>query len=100
MKKKLSTILMILSLTFASHMTLATSESAESSIESNSELNSELKKELRPHRKHGPRMELTSEQKTCLESKIGKPEVTERPSREDMEAAFKACEIMPPKRHN
>lgn len=96
MKKKLSTILMILSLTFASHMTLATSESAESSIESNSE----LKKELRPHRKHGPRMELTSEQKTCLESKIGKPEVTERPSREDMEAAFKACEIMPPKRHN
>lgn len=98
MKRKLSTILLILSLSCSSQMILAQTDSTESGNESES--NSETRKEHRPHRKHGPHMELTSEQKTCLESKIGKPEVAERPSREVMEAAFKACEIVPPKRHN
>lgn len=87
---------MILSTTGYSHIAFAESESSESSIESISG----TKNEHRPHRKHGPHMELTTEQKACLESKIGKPEVAERPSREVMEAAFKACEIVPPKRPN
>ncbi len=96
MKQKLSTILLILSLSCSSQMILAQTESTDSGNESNSE----SRKEHRPHRKHGPHVELSSEQKTCLESKIGKPEAAERPSREVMEAAFKACEIVPPKRHD
>lgn len=36
---------------------------------------------------------LTSEQRSCLEAKLGKPGVGERPSREKAEAAFTACNV-------
>lgn len=48
-------------------------------------------------RRGPPRMNLTDEQRTCLESKIGKPGEGERPSREVMESAFEACGVEKPK---
>lgn len=48
---------------------------------------------------HGPRgggPQLTDEQRSCLDGKIGAPGSGTRPSREQMEAAFSACGIQPP----
>ncbi|MBX7232219.1 MAG: hypothetical protein K1X29_09060 [Bdellovibrionales bacterium] len=43
------------------------------------------------------RPEITEAQKSCLESKIGKPDQEgPRPTREEMESAFNACGITPP----
>lgn len=54
----------------------------------------------RPHhgRGHGPKLQLTDEQKSCLENLIGKPGEGERPSREKMEAAFNSCGVQKPSR--
>lgn len=50
-------------------------------------------------RGHGPRMQLTDSQKTCLDSKVGSPETnTERPSKEKMDEALAACGIEKPSR--
>ncbi|MBK9040134.1 MAG: hypothetical protein IPL83_13385 [Bdellovibrionales bacterium] len=43
-----------------------------------------------------PELNLTSEQRSCLEGEIGKPGEGSRPSREQMEAAFNACEVQAP----
>lgn len=48
-----------------------------------------------PGKGRGPN--LTDEQKTCLEGKIGPRDSGTRPSREAMEAAFAACGIEKPK---
>lgn len=47
---------------------------------------------------HGPGggPQLTDEQRSCLDGKIGAPGSGTRPSREQMEAAFSACGIQPP----
>lgn len=45
-----------------------------------------------------PHLNLTEEQRTCLEGKLGKPGDGERPSREAMEAAFSACGVEKPER--
>lgn len=50
-------------------------------------------------RGHGPKIQLTDAQKTCLDSKVGAPEsTTEPPSKEKMDAAFAACGIEKPAR--
>ena len=50
------------------------------------------------HRRGPPKMNLTDEQQTCLDSKLGKRgESAERPSREVVEAAFTACGVEKPK---
>jgi hypothetical protein len=36
-------------------------------------------------------LQITEQQRQCLEAKLGKPDPSHRPSREIMEAAFKAC---------
>jgi hypothetical protein len=46
-----------------------------------------------PGRHHRPKMQLTADQKECLEGKLGKPGESPRPSRENMEAALKSCGI-------
>lgn len=46
---------------------------------------------------HGP--QLTDEQRTCLEGKIGKPAQGQPPSPEQMQAAFNACGVQAPQ-HN
>lgn len=46
----------------------------------------------------GPK--LSAEQRTCLESQIGKPGEGERPTREAMDAAFAACGIEKPNFQN
>ena len=43
-----------------------------------------------------PQLQLTDDQKTCLEGQIGKPGQGSRPSREQMEAAFETCGIEKP----
>jgi hypothetical protein len=48
------------------------------------------------HPRNHPRMQLTAEQKTCLEGKLGKPGQGERPSKEVMDAAFKSCGVAKP----
>jgi hypothetical protein len=45
-----------------------------------------------------PKMDLTDEQQTCLEGKLGKPGEGERPTHEKMEAAFNSCGIARPDR--
>jgi hypothetical protein len=47
----------------------------------------------------GHRPQLTDVQRSCLEGLLGKPGEGERPSHEQMDAAFTSCEIpKPPKR--
>jgi hypothetical protein len=45
---------------------------------------------------NGPRPHLTEEQRDCLDSKLGVPGQGERPTHEEMEAAFSACGIAKP----
>jgi hypothetical protein len=50
-----------------------------------------------PHDGH-PHPKLTAEQKACMDSKLGKPDEGERPTREAVHAALKACGVpLPPK---
>lgn len=53
----------------------------------------------RGRRGGGPMANLTEEQRTCLEGKIGTPGSGERPSREAMKQAFDDCGIEAPQRH-
>lgn len=51
------------------------------------------------HQHRGPRgrgPQLTETQKSCLEGLLGKPGESERPSHEQMDAAFSACGIAKP----
>jgi hypothetical protein len=45
---------------------------------------------------HPPHMKLTDEQRTCLDGKLVQPGEGERPSKDAMEAAFKACGVPKP----
>jgi hypothetical protein len=51
----------------------------------------------RPKGPHGGGPQLTSEQKSCLESKLGPKDSGNRPSRDVMEAAMSACGVERPK---